>query len=122
MRDADLGELTGTALTNHIVRQTKSLQLRFVDEHLCDQLCSLCINVVRVQADVSENIIVDQGVLELLKAGHNQVAAVQGELREANELLERLDHRQTIGQTQIVVRELNLFDGHVDTQTLSQHA
>ena len=64
-------------MPDNVIGQAESLQAALIREHLTNELSAFSIDFIRVEADVSESLIVDQGVTKLLKAWLNQIATVQ---------------------------------------------
>ena len=65
-------------MTNDVVGQAEGLQSALIDEHLGEKLRAFCIDFVGVKTDVSQNLVVHEGCLELFKAWYNKIAAIEG--------------------------------------------
>ena len=74
---AGRSEFPSSTLADDVIGQTKSLQAALIREHLTNELSTFRINLIRVEADVSESLVVNQSGTKLLKARLNQVATVQ---------------------------------------------
>ena len=92
----DLGNLSGSTNSNHVVWEAESLEHSLVDEHLGNLLSTLSIDLIRVQADVRKCFIVHQSCAQFLKARNDQIATVQWKLPQVWQVLQGFDYDETV--------------------------